>query len=106
MGINRLDSFHVGLCSHSWKRYQTETGTAPHVSQRAKQQASGGEEKSRVKQKTPPPPKPLTRNRALAAMLSDDEACDFVDGAVTVKVTDQSDRWALLQYDDMSFDSS
>lgn len=56
-------------------------------------------EKSRVKQKTPPPPKPLTRNRALAAMLSDDEASDFVDGAVTVKVTDQSDRWALLQYE-------
>jgi len=53
--------------------------------------------KSKVKQKTLPRPKPLTGNRTLAAMLSDDEECDFVDGAVTLKVTDQSDRWALLQ---------
>ncbi len=34
----------------------------------------------------------VARNRALAAMLNDDEDSD-VDAAVTVKVINQSDRW-------------
>ena len=45
------------------------------------------------KQATPPPPKQAPRNRALAAMLSDDESSG-ADGAVTVKILAQKDRQA------------
>ena len=47
------------------------------------------------KQATPPPCKQAPRNRALAAMLSEDEDSD-ADGAVTVKIMDRKDRHATL----------
>ena len=43
------------------------------------------------KQATPPPPKKVLGNRALAAMMSEDEDSE-ADGGVTVKVLDRKDR--------------
>lgn len=53
--------------------------------------------------KTPPPAeRSIMRNRALAAMLSDDEDSD-ADAIVTVKVMNQSDRWAQLNDERLAF---
>ena len=47
--------------------------------------------KAAPKQAPPPPPKKVLGNRALAAMMSEDEDSE-ADGAVTVKVLDPKDR--------------
>lgn len=53
--------------------------------------------------KTPSPTKrSMMRNRTLAAMLSDDEDSD-ADAIVTVKVMNQSDRWAQLNDQCLAF---
>ena len=53
--------------------------------------------------KTPSPTKrSMMRNCALAAMLSDDEDSD-ADAVVTVKVMNQSDRWAQLNDQCLAF---